>query len=350
MANLDWLVVRDLVDDRERHLLEGRAGDRDRRDQSRRQCRTEVFFFPAASHVEKEGTFTQTQRMLQWREKAVEPPGDAALGAVVLLPPGPPAPGEAGRLDRRARPAAAGPGLGLRDRGHRRTSPSAEDVLRHINGYRPDHRPRGRRLHRASRPTARRRAAAGSTAACTPTGSTRPRGASRASSRTRTTSEWGWTWPMNRRVLYNRASADPQGRPWSERKKLVWWDPERQGEWTGHDVPDFEKTKPPDYRPPAGGGGSPRRCAATTRSSCRPTARPGCSRPTAWSTGRCRRTTSRTSRRCATRCTASRATRRARSTAARTTRRTRRRRRRTARCSRSCSPPRGSPSTTPRAG
>ena len=40
-------------------------------------CRTEVFVFPAASHVEKAGTFTQTQRMLQWREKAVEPPGDA---------------------------------------------------------------------------------------------------------------------------------------------------------------------------------------------------------------------------------------------------------------------------------
>ena len=59
---------------------------------------------------------------------------------------------------------------------------------------------------------------------------------------------------MNRRVLYNRASADPQGRPWSERKKLVWWDPDK-GEWTGHDVPDFEKTKPPDYRPPEGAVG-----------------------------------------------------------------------------------------------
>ena len=35
-----------------------------------------MFFFPAASHVEKEGTFTQTQRMVQWREKAVEPTGD----------------------------------------------------------------------------------------------------------------------------------------------------------------------------------------------------------------------------------------------------------------------------------
>ena len=54
--------------------------------------------------------------------------------------------------------------------------------------------------------------------------------------------EWGWAWPANRRILYNRASADPQGRPWSERKKWVWWD---GAKWTGHDVPDFAPTKAP---------------------------------------------------------------------------------------------------------
>jgi formate dehydrogenase major subunit len=61
--------------------------------------------------------------------------------------------------------------------------------------------------------------------------------------------EWGWAWPANRRVLYNRASADPEGRPWSERKKLIWWDGEK---WTGGDVPDFPADKAPDYRPPEG--------------------------------------------------------------------------------------------------
>jgi formate dehydrogenase major subunit len=55
-------------------------------------------------------------------------------------------------------------------------------------------------------------------------------------------------------VLYNRASADPQGRPWSERKALVWWDDQRS-EWTGYDVPDFVKTKPPTYVPPPGAVG-----------------------------------------------------------------------------------------------
>jgi formate dehydrogenase major subunit len=61
--------------------------------------------------------------------------------------------------------------------------------------------------------------------------------------------EWGWAWPYNRRILYNRASADPDGKPWSERKKLVWWD-EAAGRWVGDDVPDFEATKRPDYVPP----------------------------------------------------------------------------------------------------
>src|SRR5205823_374087 len=43
--------------------------------------------------------------------------------------------------------------------------------------------------------------------------------------------EWAWAWPANRRLIYNRASADPHGKPWSERKKYVWWD-EAKHEWT----------------------------------------------------------------------------------------------------------------------
>ena len=75
MAHLKWLVVRDL------NMIESATFWKDGPEIETGELRTEdigteVFFFPAASHVEKDGTFTQTQRMLQWHHKAVEPPGD----------------------------------------------------------------------------------------------------------------------------------------------------------------------------------------------------------------------------------------------------------------------------------
>jgi formate dehydrogenase major subunit len=70
-----------------------------------------------------------------------------------------------------------------------------------------------------------------------------------ASEQTWVAPEWGWAWPANRRIIYNRASADPDGKPWSERKRYVWWD-EEKGQWTGEDVPDFQPDKRPDYVPP----------------------------------------------------------------------------------------------------
>src|SRR5437773_2751736 len=56
---------------------------------------------------------------------------------------------------------------------------------------------------------------------------------------------WGFAWPANRRIIYNRASADPSGKPWSEKKKLIWWDAEAK-KWVGNDVPDFSPTMAPD--------------------------------------------------------------------------------------------------------
>src|SRR6266566_2211202 len=80
--------------------------------------------------------------------------------------------------------------------------------------------------------------------------------------------KWGWAWPANRRVMYNRASADLKGNPWSERKRWVWWDPTfvnppdpktkkpvPKGKWVGYDVPDFGATKAPDAQPKPDGIG-----------------------------------------------------------------------------------------------
>jgi formate dehydrogenase major subunit len=60
--------------------------------------------------------------------------------------------------------------------------------------------------------------------------------------------EWAWAWPANRRILYNRASAAPDGTPWSERKAYIWWDQDA-GKWTGHDVPDFVPDRAPGFVP-----------------------------------------------------------------------------------------------------
>ncbi len=73
--------------------------------------------------------------------------------------------------------------------------------------------------------------------------------------------DWGFTWPANRHILYNRASADPEGKPWSERKKYIWWDPEHEnsdgskGRWVGYDIPDFPETKSPDTKADPNGHG-----------------------------------------------------------------------------------------------
>ncbi len=55
---------------------------------------------------------------------------------------------------------------------------------------------------------------------------------------------YSWSWPANRRVLYNRASCDPDGKPWDPTRKQIWWS-EAAGKWVGNDVPDFK----PDSHP-----------------------------------------------------------------------------------------------------
>jgi formate dehydrogenase major subunit len=249
MANLDWLVVRDLV------MIESAtfwkdAPEVETGEIAAERCRTEVFFFPAASHVEKSGSFTQTQRMLQWRDKAVEPAGDQRSELWFFY-----------HLGRRLRQKLAGsadprdrPLLDLKwDYATEGDEPSGADVLRHINGI-------DLNTGRTVSGYLDLRNDGTTSSGCWIYSGVYADEVNQARRRKPHTeqgpydADWGWTWPLNRRVLYNRASADPQGRPWSERKALIWWDADKR-EWTGHDVPDFEKDKPPDYRPPEGAEG-----------------------------------------------------------------------------------------------
>ena len=244
MAKLDWLVVRDLAEIETatfwRNSPEIETGELRTED-----IGTEVFFLPAAAHTEKDGSFTQTQRLLQWHHQAVEPPGDCRselwftyhLGRIIREK-------LAGSTDPRDRPL-----LDLTwdyPTGGPIAEPDAEAVLREINGWDEHQAPLGSYTELK---------ADGSTVCgcwiycgCFADGVNQTARRKPASEQNRVAPEWGWAWPANRRLLYNRASAAPDGTPWSEAKRYVWWDAGGH-EWAGLDTPDFDKKKPPNYEP-----------------------------------------------------------------------------------------------------
>ena len=273
LAQLDWMVVLDLYET-ESAAFWHRGPEPHPEQVDPTTIKTEIFLLPAAASTEKDGTFTNTQRLLQWREKAVDPPGDARSDLWFVY-----------HLGKRLKELYAD-SREPRDRGLQALSwdyeraepepgsrildePDALLVLKEINGYsvRPPAEPgasegEGRvyRLREAPHVPGFAALKSDGSTACGSwiySGVYPEPGNNRAASRHPdgyTFLGWGFAWPANRRILYNRASADPQGRPWSERKKYVWWD-EEQKTWTGYDVPDFPLNKPPDYIPPRGATG-----------------------------------------------------------------------------------------------
>jgi formate dehydrogenase major subunit len=244
MANLDWLVVRDFS------LIESATWWKDGPEIATGEMRTEdigteVFFFPAAAHTEKSGSFTNTNRLLQWHFAAVEPQGDARSDMWFML-----------HLGRRIREKLAGstdpadrpvldltwnyPTEGALD------EPVAESVLAEINGW--DSSGEYLSSYEQLKDDGSTSCGCWIYCGCYADGINQPARRKSHVLQSISSREWGWAWPANRRELYNRASADPQGKPWSQAKALVWWD-EAQGRWVGDDVPDFPPTRPPDYRP-----------------------------------------------------------------------------------------------------
>jgi formate dehydrogenase major subunit len=245
LANLDWLVVRDFVE------IETAAFWYDGPEIESGELRpeeipTEVFFLPAASHLEKDGSFTNTQRLLQFHFKAVDPKEDCRSELWFYYHLGK-------KLKEKLKSSQDPKDLPVQDltwdypTSDEIEEPSAEAVLQEINGW--DDKGQmlaGYKLLKADGTTA-----CGCWIYCGVFADGQNMAARKKPhwEQNYTALEWAWAWPANRRLLYNRASADPDGNPWSDRKKLVWWDPE-QKKWTGTDTPDFDEEKAPDYVPP----------------------------------------------------------------------------------------------------
>jgi formate dehydrogenase major subunit len=238
--------------------------------------KTEVFFFPATQVGEYNGSFTNTQRMLQWHFKAAEPPTDCRTDTWFYY-----------QLGKRLKAKYAASTL-PRDEGwknlvwdYERDASSAEapsalgepdelKLLREINGFHTGDTTK----HLSG--FADLKDDGSTTCASWIYCGVFPAWDQNLSARrepdlpsvARAESKWGWAWPANRRLLYNRASADPSGKPWSERKRWIWWDASvhnppdattgktvAPGRWVGYDVPDFAVTKAPQSGAKPGGIG-----------------------------------------------------------------------------------------------
>ena len=245
LARLKWLVVRDMVEIEPASFWYN-SPEIERGELDPDTIATEVFLMPAAGVPEKSGTFVNTQRLLQFHNKGPEPPGDARSETWFMY-----------HLGRRLKAKAAS------DNSPRSAplraltwnystegaidEPNVEEVLMEINGWTvADHKlVSGYTDLKADGSTA---SGAWIYSGCFP--DKKENRANQRAPQGLYGHGWGFAWPSDRRVIYNRASARPDGTPWSERKRLVWWD-QSSKTWTGLDTPDFTKDKPPDYKPAA---------------------------------------------------------------------------------------------------
>jgi formate dehydrogenase major subunit len=246
LSKLDWLVVRDFFQTETATFWKD-SPEVKRGELKPSDIKTEVFFLPAAGVPEKSGSFTNTQRLLQWHDKAVDPPGDARNENWFMH-----------HLFTRIRQLYEQEGTLNDDKNWavKNTTinyaldgpgqdPRADDIVKEVNGWTvadkkllngfADLKDDGSTacgcwiysgIYRGGENWAAHRKA-------DPPGTPGSH------------QNWGFAWPANRRIMYNRASADPDGNPWSERKKYVWWDADKKT-WTGLDVPDFQATKAPN--------------------------------------------------------------------------------------------------------
>src|ERR1043165_6288876 len=220
---------------------------------------TTVYRLPGAGFAEKDGTFVNSARWLQWKYVAVPPPGEAKVDQEILA-----------RIFLRVRAlyqAEGGkfpdPVLNLNWSYTTPENPSLSEVAKEINSHALadltlDTQP-GVTIKAGQQLPGFAWLKDDGTTACgnwlysgswTEAGAQMQRRGTDDPSGLGIFPNWGYSWPANRRVLYNRASCDPAGKPWDTERRQVWWN-EAQQKWVGNDVPDFKvDSKPSDHMGP----------------------------------------------------------------------------------------------------
>lgn len=234
LSNLKWMVAVDLWETETSAFWQKEAGS------NPSKIDTEVFLLPAASSYEKEGTVSNSGRWMQYRWKAIEPKGEAKADLEIMH-----------MLMQRLKgmyknesSAAAKPINAIYWNYGDHDHPDFDTIAKEING---SYTATGKQVENFGN-----LADDGSTSSgCWIYSGYYPADGQNLSKRRDNKDtgmgnflNWSYAWPMNRRVLYNRASANPSGKPWNKDKAVIWWD-SLEKKWVGNDVPDFKAVVSP---------------------------------------------------------------------------------------------------------
>jgi len=254
LKKADWLVVGEIYPDETSEFWKSPGITAD----EQRKIQTTVYRLPCAGFAEKDGTFTNSARWLQWKNTALPTPLgcrlDQDIVAQIFL--------KVRELYKKEGGKFPDPILKLTWNYTNPSGPSLAEVLKEING---------KTSTDAEDPATKVQLKAGNqlpgfawlkddgTTSCgnwiycgsyTEAGNLTARRDASDPSGMGVHQNWAWSWPANRRVLYNRASCDLDGKPWDASRKQVWWNEATQ-KWAGNDVPDFKAdSKPADHMGP----------------------------------------------------------------------------------------------------
>ncbi len=232
-GNLDWMVNVNLFENETGSFWRGPGMDP-------KKIKTEVFFLPCAASVEKEGSITNSGRWMQWRYKAANPPGEAKPDGDIMVD----LMDEIRKLYQRESGVFPEPILNLKWDYATNGKFDAHKVAKEINGYfLADVTVKGKDYKAGTLvPSFAFLQADGTTSSgnwlyChsyTEKGNMAARRSTVDKSGVGLYSEWSWCWPVNRRIIYNRASVDQKGQPWDKQHPVIRW---TGSKWVG-DVPD----------------------------------------------------------------------------------------------------------------